>query len=105
MEKVLSLDPENPDAHRILSELYAKVPGWPVSIGDPKKAVEHAELALKVKPKSIRYLRVAAEAYLDAKDKKSAKACLELLVKQPLGEEPEDDQIDKDWATAQLKGM
>ena len=106
LDRVLAIDPSYSDAHRVLADLYAKVPGWPLSIGDSKKAVAHAEAALKAKPLDIRYNRSGAEAYLDAKNPKAAKGCLQTIVEAPLSvEEPDDDKLDKEWAADELKKL
>ena len=37
-------------AHHILSELYRKAPGWPLSFGDRDKSLKEALLAVKYGP-------------------------------------------------------
>ena len=55
LQIVLRLDPRNASAHYFLGQLYWRVPGKPLSIGDKKKALEEIALAVKYNPKSMEY--------------------------------------------------
>lgn len=68
LQIVLGLAPENAMAHYVLGQLYWKVPGKPLSIGDKKKALEETALAVKYDPKSISYWFNYGKIALDNKD-------------------------------------
>jgi tetratricopeptide (TPR) repeat protein len=54
LQKVIKLDPQNGSAHYELAQLYEGVPGKPISIGDKKKALKEAGLAVKYTPANER---------------------------------------------------
>lgn len=53
MKKILATKPQDPDAHHFLGVLYRKAPGWPLSLGDSKKSLHHAELAVQYNPDDV----------------------------------------------------
>jgi hypothetical protein len=46
VRKVVERDPEHPEAHYMLAQLYTQAPGFPVSFGDDAKAVSFGKRAL-----------------------------------------------------------
>ena len=52
LEKSMELDPLNAYTYHILASLYRLIPGWPVSFGDNKKALELAKKAIELEPGS-----------------------------------------------------
>lgn len=91
METVIRLDPSHGGAHHVLGVLYRVVPGWPLSVGDKQKAVEHAELAVKNAPDDLLYRLGLAEAYLAAGRRGEAVATLREVLTMP-GKEPVNDE-------------
>src|SRR5258706_8392945 len=64
LEKAVSIDPKHAYAHMLLAEFYRQSPRL-FSVGDKKKALEHAQLAVQYGPGyAINHL-VLARAYLD----------------------------------------
>lgn len=96
-EKVISLDESYfyGGAHRVLGRLYHKAPGFPLSIGSTRKAIEHLEKAVALGPKFFLNRLFLAEAYISNRDKKQAREQLEWLVKTPSNKnhEIEDEDI------------
>jgi tetratricopeptide (TPR) repeat protein len=37
-------------AHRVLGRIYYEAPGWPVSVGDMQKSLEHLKAAVRLSP-------------------------------------------------------
>jgi tetratricopeptide (TPR) repeat protein len=84
-EKALKLD-ENyfyGGPWRVLGRLYNKAPGFPFSIGNNKKAIEHLEKAVKLAPKFFLNRLFLAEAYLSNRDKAKAREHLEWILNTP----------------------
>lgn len=88
LEQALELDPDHAGTHYLLSLLYRKVPGWPLSIGDMDLALEHAEKALEIDPTHFDYLINLAEVYLDMRGQAhKAKPLLEKVLDLPIRED------------------
>ncbi len=68
---------------RVLGRLYNKAPGFPFSIGNNKKAVEHLEKAVNLGPKFYLNRLFLAEAYLSNRDKAKAREQLEWILNVP----------------------
>ncbi len=83
METVVRLDPSHAGAHHVLGVLYRVVPGRPLSIGDKKKAVEHAELAVRHAPDNVLYRLGLAEAYHAAGDREATIRVLREVLAMP----------------------
>lgn len=84
MERTLELDPEHEGAHYVLSQLYRKVPGWPLSVGDKRKAVEHARISASLAPHDTSRQLNLAESLLEAGQKDEAVQVLRRVVEMPL---------------------
>lgn len=97
METVIKLDPSHAGAHHVLGVLYRVVPGRPLSIGDKKKAVEHAELAVKHAPDDLLYRLGLAEAYIAAGNREAAVRVLREVLAMP-EKEPLNDARHKERA-------
>lgn len=106
VERTLELQPDHAGAHLIASQVYRKAPGWPLSIGDKKKAIEHGEAAVRLDPnKTVNVLNLA-EAYLNDRKRDLARETLQRVLDMPLT--PGDEvtsQMDKDRATELLAGL
>lgn len=104
METVVRLDPTHAGAHHVLGVLYRVVPGRPLSIGDKKKAVEHAELAVRYAPDDVLYRLGLGEAYQAAGDREAAirvyREVLAMEVKDPV-----NDVANKERARQHLKEL
>ncbi len=104
LDRCLEIDNKHADTHDVLAQLYWKVPGWPLSIGDKKKAQEEAKLAVTYDPKAsdhwLHYGQIAA----DNKDYNTARAALQKVLALPDDpEDPESSRDDKAAARDKLK--
>ena len=80
-EKALKID-ENyfyGGPHRVLGRLYHKAPGFPFSVGNVKKAIEHLEKAVNLGSKFYLNRLFLAEAYISNRDKSKAREQLEWI--------------------------
>jgi tetratricopeptide (TPR) repeat protein len=90
----------------VLSELYRKVPGSPLSIGNRKRSLEEAQLAVKLDPNSTTYLLELAESYIANKDKVEAKKTLQKVIDMTATPgEPVESQKDKVRARELLQDL
>ncbi len=87
MEKVLKLDSEHDGAYYVLSALYRKAPGWPLSCGDINKSKEHVLLAIKYKPDRILNHIGLAEVYMNMGKHRKAKEELLIALELPFEED------------------
>lgn len=94
LDRCLEIDPKFPDTYYVLGLLYWKVPGWPVSIGDKKKAVECAQKAVDLKPTDFSFQYGLYEALHAANRDAEAKAVLERIIKMPITPGNEKDGND-----------
>ncbi len=106
LDKVLEIDPDYARAYYVLSQLYRKVPGWPISIGNKKQALEAAATAVRLDPKSTTYRLELAEAQLANNMKDEAKKNLQMVLSMPLTPgEPSESKEDKETAASMLAKM
>lgn len=106
LERTLQLDPNHAGAHLLASQVYRKAPGWPLSIGDRKKAVEHGEEAVRLDPTKTVHVLNLAEAYLNDRKRDLAREALQRVLDMPLT--PGDEvtsQMDKDRAAELLADL
>lgn len=95
-EKALQLD-ENyfyGGPWRVLGRLYNKAPGFPFSLGNNKKAIEHLEKAVNLGPKFFLNRLFLAEAYLANRDKAKAREQLEWISNAPPNKNHEREDED-----------
>lgn len=91
---------------RVLGRLYNQLPGWPLSRGDNKKALEYLQKALKFGPKFYLNHLYIADVYAALKDKAKAREHLEWVIKAPLSPHHEkEDTRDKEVAKEMLKKL
>jgi tetratricopeptide (TPR) repeat protein len=89
---------------RVLGRLYNQLPGWPISRGDNKKALEFLNNALEYGPKFYLNHLYIADIYLALKDKAKAREHLQWVIKAPLSSHHErEDGRYKEEAKALLK--
>jgi tetratricopeptide (TPR) repeat protein len=89
LNQAVILNPKYAFAHMVLAEFYRQSPGWPVSVGNMKKALEHAQLAVQYGGDyAINHL-ILAKVYLSMDKKPEAKQELE----KALALKPPDDAI------------
>jgi tetratricopeptide (TPR) repeat protein len=64
--KAVALDEsyDQAGAHRVLGRIYFEAPAWPMSVGDPKKSLEHLQNAVRLAPEnSTNHLYLAQTLY------------------------------------------
>lgn len=85
-------------AWRVLGRLYHKAPGFPLSIGDNKKALEYFEKALEFGPKFYLNHLFIAELYISERKKDKAREHLEWILEATLNKnhEREDEGYKRD---------
>lgn len=106
VERALELDPDHGGAHLLASQVYRKAPGWPLSIGDKKKAIEHGLEAVRLGPDKTIHVLNLAEAYLNDRQRDNAREMLQRVIDMPLtaGDEVVSQQ-EKDRAAELLAGL
>lgn len=90
LDRVLELDQDYADAYWILSQLYHQAPGFPLSIGNKKLALENAEKALEYDPENLEYLLQLAKALEYNNRQEEALQIVTDLLKMPALEEDPD---------------
>lgn len=99
-ERVLELDESYfyGGPWRVLGRLYNKAPGFPLSIGSNKKALECFEKALEFGPKFYLNHLFIAELYISERKKDKAREHLERIINAPLNKnhEREDEGYKRD---------
>ncbi len=107
-EKVIELDESYfyGGAWRVLGRLYNKAPGFPISIGDNKKALECLEKALEFGPKFYLNHLFIAELYISTRKKDEAREHLEWILEAELNQNHEiEDEIYKREAEKLLENL
>ena len=79
LKRVLTLDETYDDAggHRVLGRIYFEAPGWPISVGDKKKSLQHLETAGRLAPENSTNHLYLAETWLAMGRKDEARIELE----------------------------
>ena len=91
---------------RVLGRLYNQLPGWPISRGDNRKALEFLQNALKHGPKFYLNHLYIADVYLSLKEKAKAREHLQWVIKAPLSPHHErEDSRYKEEAKTLLKKL
>ncbi len=105
LEHSITLNPKYAYAHMLLAEFYRQSPRL-VSIGNKKKALKHARLAVEYSPGyAINHL-VLARAYLDLGSKEEGIAELQkILTLTPPADAIPETQADQETAAAMLKSL
>ena len=81
-------------AWRVLGRLYHQAPGFPISVGNKKKALECLEKALKLGPKFYLNHLFLAELYIATGEKAKAKERLQWILDAPLSKNHEREDAD-----------
>lgn len=75
LQRAVDRDPEYDEAgpHRVLALLLLRAPGWPVGPGDPEGGRDHAQAAVKLRPRYPPNLFALGEAHAALKDRAQAR--------------------------------
>jgi len=106
VERALALNPNHDGAHLLASQVYRKAPGWPLSVGNRAKALEHALEAVRLNPDATSRWLNLAEAYLANRERGKAVEALRRVLEMPLT--PGDEvlsQRDKERAAQLLEEL
>ena len=79
---------------RVLGRLYQFAPGFPISVGNKKKALECLEKALRLGPKFYLNHLFLAELYIATGEKSKAKERLQWILDAPLSKNYEREDAD-----------
>lgn len=80
LEKVIKLDPTHYLAYDMLAHLYFNAPGWPLSIGSKRKALENRKLSVKYDPYNYQYRWFLYQYNLDMRNKRDAENNLKEII-------------------------
>ncbi|MEW6732826.1 MAG: TRAP transporter TatT component family protein, partial [Acidobacteriota bacterium] len=83
---------------RLLGRFYNQLPGWPISRGDNKKALQYLQKALHYGPKFYLNHLYIADIYITLKDKEKAREHLQWVIKAPPS--PHHEQEDSRYKQA-----
>ncbi|HUF03867.1 MAG TPA: TRAP transporter TatT component family protein [Aridibacter sp.] len=92
--------------YRILGRLYHKAPGFPISIGDNRKAEENLMKAVELGPKFFLNHLFLAELYISMLEKEKARKQLEWIIEIPPNKNHErEDEGYKERAEKLLESL
>jgi tetratricopeptide (TPR) repeat protein len=105
IQAVLSVDPKNARAHNVLAQVYWKAPGKPLSMGDKKKALVEAKLAVEYEPSRIYYWVIYGQVAKSNKNFEIARMALTKAIDIPIDQENPGDESDKRQAKSELEKL
>lgn len=103
LQTTLKLDPQNARAHSTLALLYWKAPVQPLSIGDKRKALTEALLAVKQDPKTIYYWLIYGQIANANKEWTTARDAYGKVLELPLSPDDPNDEYYKSLAEKDLE--
>lgn len=74
---------ERATAHQGIGRLYFELPGWPISFGSNKKALEHLKKAVELQPDHLGHRVYYAQVLVKMGDKAEARKQLDFYFAQP----------------------
>lgn len=90
LDRVLELDPNYAPAYWVLSQLYQQAPGFPLSIGNKKLALENAQRAVELAPDELEFQLQLARALDHNGQKEEGRKLLQEVRANPKLEEDPD---------------
>ncbi len=97
LDRVLELDENYADAYDVLSQLYEEAPGFPLSIGNKKLALEMAEKAVELDPEHIEYpIQLARALNHNGRRDEAVEVLRELLARPEVKFDPEIETTAKE---------
>lgn len=94
LDRCIEVDPKYADAYKVTAQLYFKVPGPPLSIGNKKTALQFVQKSTVLGPDHIDHWVLYAEIAISLKDYATARKACETAISLP--DDPEDPQSSKD---------
>jgi tetratricopeptide (TPR) repeat protein len=110
LKRAVALDEtyDQAGAHRVLGRIYFEAPGWPISVGDLKKSLQHLQAAVRLAPEnSTNRLYLAQTLYrlhfacLAQEELEQVLRCTRYAVKP---QDLEEDQREARRLLSELKG-
>jgi tetratricopeptide (TPR) repeat protein len=100
LEQTIELDPHYADAHWVLSQLYHQAPGFPLSIGNKKLSLQHAEKAVELDSANLEYqLQLAVALEYNGRKEEAIQILEGLLANPALRQDPVlKAQVDEQYA-------
>lgn len=90
LDRVLELDEDYADAYDVLSQLYQEAPGFPLSIGNKKLALETAYKSIELDPDNIEYpIQLARALDHNGRRDEAIEVLRELLARPEVKLDPE----------------
>jgi tetratricopeptide (TPR) repeat protein len=110
LKRSLALDEayDQAGAHRVLGRIYYEAPGWPLSVGDLKKSLNHLQAAVRLAPAASTNHLYLAQTMLRLQDNPGAAQQLEQVLKSTRGavkpQDLEEDRREARRLLAEIKG-
>lgn len=90
LDRVLELDENYAPAYWVLSQLYQQAPGFPLSIGNKKQALENAQQAVDLEPGNLEFqLQLARALEHNGKKEEAQELLLSIRANPKLKDDPE----------------
>jgi tetratricopeptide (TPR) repeat protein len=83
LDRALELDENYAPAYWVLSQLYQQAPGFPLSIGSKKQALENAQRAVELEPQNLEFQLQLARALDHNGKEKEARDLLQQIRSNP----------------------
>jgi tetratricopeptide (TPR) repeat protein len=82
LQRSLALDPtyDHAGAHRVLGRIYYQAPGWPLSVGNLNKSLEHLSAAVRLAPETSTNHLYLAETLIRLNQPARARQELQLVL-------------------------
>ena len=95
-------------AHRVLGRIYYEAPGWPLSVGDLQKSLQHLKAAVRLAPATSTNHLYLAQTLFRLKDNPAAEQELEQVLKSTRDavkpQDLEEDRREARRLLAEIKG-
>ena len=110
LQRAVALDEtyDQAGAHRVLGRIYFEAPGWPLSVGDLQKSLQHLQAAVRLAPgNSTNHLYLAQTLYRLQDNPAAAQELAQVLKSTRYVVKPQDLEEDRQEARrllAEIKG-
>ena len=110
LQRAVALDEtyDQAGAHRVLGRIYYEAPGWPLSVGDLQKSLQHLKAAVRLAPATSTNHLYLAETLLRLNDNPAAEQELQQVLKSTRGavrpQDLEEDRREARRLLGEIKG-
>jgi tetratricopeptide (TPR) repeat protein len=108
LKRALALDEsyDQAGAHRVLGRIFYEAPGWPLSVGDMEKSLQHLKAAVRLSPATSTNHLYLAQTLLRLNEAMPARQELDQVLKSSRGAvKPQDLEEDRQEARRLLAEM